>query len=88
MNADDLLIRAHSHSANNKAEVLGSQLCGCFYCLRTFLPDEIVAWWGESDDAAVCPYCGIDAVIGDRSKLPVTREFLRQMRQYWFTEAE
>jgi hypothetical protein len=88
MNTNDQLIRAHDHSVCNKAEVLESQLCGCFYCLRTFHPNEIVSWWGDANDTAVCPYCGIDAAIGDRSKLPVTREFLKQMRQYWFTEAE
>lgn len=30
------------------------------------------------------PYCGIDSVIGEHSGYPITREFLEQMRQYWF----
>ena len=33
---------------------------------------------------AVCPYCGIDAVIGESSGYPITAEFLKRMRKRWF----
>ncbi|MEA4870734.1 MAG: cytoplasmic protein [Christensenella sp.] len=81
-------VRAHTRCANNKTELTGARTCGCIYCLRIFSPGEIVEWWDEHEVTAVCPYCGIDAVIADTADFPVTKPFLKEMRQYWFTEAE
>ena len=81
-------IRAHELSVGNRQSLLQDQSCGCFYCLRTFRSGEVTQWYGDQDDTAVCPYCGIDAVIGGSSGVVITREFLKEMRQYWFTEAE
>jgi len=47
-----------------------------------------ITWQDETDDTAMCPYCGIDAVIGERSGIPITKQFLKGMREYWFTEGE
>ena len=88
MASDDKLIRAHEISKNNRELLLQDQLCGCFYCQRIFRSGEVVDWYGDHDETAVCPYCGIDAVIVERPDLPVTKAFLREMRQYLFTEAE
>ena len=81
-------IRAHDFSRGNCQALKQDQLCGCFYCLKTFRSGDITQWYGDLDDSAVCPNCGIDAVIGESSGMPITREFLKLMRQYWFTEAE
>ena len=34
--------------------------------------------WTDSDRTALCPYCGVDAVIPDVSGLPLTVDFLAQ----------
>jgi hypothetical protein len=34
----------------------------------------------------MCPRCGIDSVLGDRSGFPISAEFLGEMHRYWFTE--
>lgn len=89
------LLAATRHAANNQAEVEASKLCGCFYCMQTFVPSEIVAWSGldvsnfDNPDAAsagtaLCPRCGSDSVIGDRSGYPVEPEFLSRMHDAWF----
>ena len=81
---------AHKHSSNHRLELAGSTLCGCFYCCQTFSPTEIRDWVDPADDdletgtTALCPFCGIDSVIGDRSGFPVTSEFLQQLNKYWF----
>lgn len=31
-------VKAHRHSIRHREEVLGSELCGCFYCLHIFSP--------------------------------------------------
>ena len=51
------------------------------YC---FKPADILEWT-DDDQTALCPNCGIDSVIGDKSGYPVTDlDFLKQMHTYWF----
>lgn len=81
------IIKAHEHSDHHRDELFNSEICGCFYCLATFKPDEIEEWTNEFDGAevtALCPHCGIDSVIGSASGYPITHEFLSQMYEYWF----
>lgn len=85
------LDRAHRHSAGHRAELLASERCGCFYCLAVFSPQAIDEWIdadADSDDeagtTALCPACGIDAVIGSAAGFPLRREFLQAMRARWF----
>lgn len=76
---------AHLASSMHRTEIEANTLCGCFYCLSTFSPDEIVDWVVEPSggETALCPQCGIDAVLS--SKYPITDVlFLQQMNQYWF----
>ena len=81
-------IRAYEISKNNRELLTQDILCGCFYCQRIFRSGEVTEWYGEHDESAVCPYCGIDAVIVEDPDLSITKAFLREMRQYWFTESE
>ena len=84
----EFLQAAHKHCTYNEAEVSKSSLCGCFYCVQNFKPNEIEEW-ADSDNvkgkSAICPKCGIDSVIGDYSSFPITDEtFLKEMYSYWF----
>ncbi len=86
MESDILLnqvISAHGHSSNHKKELLLSKKCGCFYCLMDFHYDKINEWV-DDDTTALCPECGIDAVIGDASGYSVEDDFLKAMHDYWF----
>ena len=75
---------AHVHASNHRDEVSKSNVCGCFYCTETFSPSEIEEWVDEGA-CALCPKCGIDAVIGDASGYEVeNQDFLGQMHSYWF----
>lgn len=80
--------QAHEHSSMHRTEVLSSKECGCFYCLRVYGPNKIEIWVDQNSDGvgqtAICPYCGIDAVIGDKSGYPITTEFLKRMKELWF----
>ena len=80
-------IKAHNHSFKSRREIEQSTLCGCFKCLAIFKASEIVDWWDEVDgipQTPVCPKCGIDSVIGDKSGYPITKEFLNKMKKHWF----
>ncbi len=79
------IIVAHKYCANHKEKLLKDQKCGCFYCLKIFNPKEIKDWVEDRyDKTALCPYCGIDSVIGEYTGFPITYEFLEKMNKYWF----
>ena len=78
------IIEAHKYSSNHKKELKKDKLCGCFYCLKIFNPEEIKFWIKDTKGTALCPYCGLDCVIGAYSGFPITTEFLSEMKEYWF----
>ena len=86
MNQPDI-IKAHEHSSNHYKEIVDSDICGCFYCQTIFKPSEIIEWIDEDENeigqTALCPFCGIDSVIGDKS-IELSEELLMGMKEYWF----
>jgi hypothetical protein len=83
MTSNEDHILAHKHCINHRSELEQSTLCGCFYCLSTFPPSEIVEWI-DDDQTALCPKCPVDSVIGSASGYPITTEFLKRMHDHWF----
>jgi len=80
------IFAAHRHSSQNREEIRRrSGVCGCFSCLSVFHPDQVTDWCDDGE-TALCPRCGVDAVIGSGSGYPVDDEdFLRAMYLEWFT---
>ena len=77
------VVASHKHSSNHRQEILSSESCGCFYCLETYSPAEIEDWV-DDEKTALCAKCGIDSVIGSLSNYPISKEFLKEMNEYWF----
>jgi hypothetical protein len=79
---------AHKHSFRRRKELLGSSDCGCFNCLKIYPPFKIKHWTdfneNEVGETAICPYCGIDSVLGDKSGCDISDSFLRLMNQIYF----
>ena len=83
--ARSILDAAHRHSSNHRKELERSEICGCFHCCRTFTATVIEEWLDDGNGTALCPYCGIDSVIGSTSGYPVgEQQFLQAMRLRWF----
>ena len=78
------LIKAHAFSSHHKEKLLNDKICGCFYCGQVFAPSKITDWL-ETEDTGLCPYCGIDAIIGESCGYPITTDFLKHMREAWFS---
>ena len=78
------IISAHDFCTNNMDSLREDKVCGCFYCMKIFSPDEIESYVEDDSGTAICPYCGIDSVIGESSGYPITNDFLQQMKTYWF----
>ena len=83
-------ILAQSHSVKHSAELLASEICGCFHCKKTFPPSYVTHWIDKNEEGigqtALCPHCGVDAVLGSASGFPITHELLQTMHQHWFEE--
>lgn len=83
---EDELKSAHEHSINHRKEIEASEICGCFCCVRVFDTTQIWEWLKDSQDNefCMCPHCGIDAVIGDKSGYQINNDLLNHMNKYWF----
>ena len=77
------------HTKHNEREVRESDTCGCLSCAATLKPDEITEWTDQADQdhpetkvdrTAVCPHCGEEMIIGDRSGHQITNTFLESLR--------
>jgi hypothetical protein len=77
---------AHLHSANHRQELERSDVCGCFFCQKTFTVKDVDEWVEDENGTALCPYCGVDSVIGSASGFPVADTgFIRAMHDRWFS---
>lgn len=79
-------IEAHKYCTSNYEALKRSEKCGCFHCGKVFDPCEIEGFITETDGSktALCPHCGIDAVIVEGNGYILSEDFLEEMRKYWF----
>ena len=89
------LLAAYRYLTNNWSQIQASKSCGCCNCMEVFPPADIIGWTGldmdnfENPEAvasqtAMCPRCGAEAVLGDKSGLPINAQFLQKMNEAWF----
>lgn len=71
----------HSASYENEEVIRASDECGCFSCGSIYPSSEVLHF---NNHTAFCPYCHIDSVIGDASGLPISQDFLEDMKEAWF----
>ena len=83
----------HRFSDNHRELLARSDRAGCFYCRTIFDPRLIRDWidgpqveTGELDDGvtALCPRCGIDAVLPSAAPIKLTVDLLAEMHAFWF----
>lgn len=75
-------------TAFNRRTIERAGNCGCFHCGSTFEYQDIIEWIEEEDgeDTALCPYCGIDAVITGNSSFPLSTALLGMLYIEWYSE--
>ena len=71
MKISEITIRNHEH-------IQKSTECACIHCMQRFKPSEIHTWITEQNNkkTALCPRCGINAVLGDSSGLDLSEQAL------------
>ena len=83
----DALKAVYSNSIRNEESILKSNLCGCFHCISIFPVADVKLseMMVEKDGSrtAICPICGIDAVLGDAS-VEISAELIESMNEYYF----
>jgi hypothetical protein len=86
-NCDHDAWAAHALSTGHKNLIANSEHCGCFHCLTIFSSNQIVDWTDEDEKGesttALCPNCGVDAVLPSTNEYPLTLEFLERMAYIW-----
>lgn len=76
---------AHMLSFDNLDIVRASEQCGCFFCEKIFPAGEVTRYLKEkAGHTALCPHCGIDAILGDATGLEISPDFLHRMHEEWF----
>ena len=87
------LTSIHRFSDHHRELLARSDRAGCFYCRRLFDPREIADWidephpgTGETTNGvtALCPHCGIDAVLPSAAPIQLDGALLAEMHRYWF----
>ena len=73
-------------SYKNKEILLKSTDCGCFSC-ATIFPSSAIKRWIDNGETAMCPFCGVDAVLGDATET-VTLARLKELKEYWFGDVD
>ena len=77
----------YTHSIRNEESIRKSNLCGCFHCISISpvadvkLSEMVVE--KDCSRTAICPICGIDAVLGDAS-VEITAEILEVLNEHFF----
>lgn len=73
----------HDHSFKNRKEITESTKVTCLFCGKTYGANKIKEWV-DDEQTAVCPYCGVDSIVGDKSGYKFSRELLAELHKYWF----
>jgi hypothetical protein len=76
------MLFAAYRSFNNRSALARARIAGCYACLATFTAEQVVGWTHD-DTTAVCPRCGIDAVLPNVDD-PLT---LRAAQERWYRPA-
>lgn len=69
----------------NRRLVEQSTKAGCYCCLKIFDVSEIKNYTDE-DQTVICPYCEVDAVVGNMCGFALDEAILKKAQQYWFTK--
>lgn len=89
--AEDLrLMRLHMNTVGNGARVRAANLCGCFHCRESFPSAEVTRFVPEQGggETALCPRCGVDAVLTNLDGEPLTGVLLEEMHERFFVGGE
>ena len=82
-----LLLRYKKHAEDNEIEIVQSKKCGCYFCRQVYDARNVQEWIDdERGVTALCPECGMDAVIGDASGVEISKPLMKEMNLAFYGE--
>lgn len=78
-----LLQKLHACSSHNRQQIASAGKCYCFYCESVFSPGEITNF-ADNGQTALCPACGVDAIVPDSADEAIDEKLITEMNRYWF----
>ena len=80
---ESLYKKIHAYSSHNRKLIEASEKCHCFYCKGSMNSREIVEYIDQGQ-TAICPKCGIDAIVPDGIDEKIDDALINEMHEYWF----
>ena len=77
------LKKLHAYSSHNKDLVAASEKCYCFHC-KAVVSTFLIKDFADNGQTAICPKCGIDAMIPDSVEENIDTEIITELNEYWF----
>ncbi len=75
------------HTKDNEIDILNSKKCSCLFCRQTYDARRVSDWSTENNKiSAVCPECGMNAVVGDHSGFILDHDTLKALNLTYFGE--
>ena len=78
-----LALQAEQRCSGKPKAFMSAKLCGCFYCMTFFGPEDIN--WLFDNGIAWCPYCVTDTVLPETDDYPISRELLDKLHDLLFS---
>lgn len=78
------LQKIHEGSFGNYHQIKTSRFCGCFYCQRIFPTKLVTDCIQDPEPTALCPFCGIDALLGASDGPTIDLPLLEDLHKYAF----
>lgn len=78
----------YSRIHGNDREILNSDTCSCLFCRQTYSARTVSDWSNNEDGTlnAICPICGMEAVVGDKKEGRISHEDLKELNLRFFGE--
>ncbi len=87
MPIDQKLIDIQKRTHNNEVQILHSKTCSCLFCRQTYDARLVNDWVNDEHGMnAICPECGMDAVIGDNGGEPIDKALLKELNLAFYGE--
>lgn len=70
-------------SMDNRPELEKYPYAWCYYCCKRF-ESKLINEWTDKGQTALCPNCGVDAVLSETERIVLNEEIISDAYDYWF----
>ncbi len=87
MSIDQKFLDIQNRTHDNEVQILHSKTCSCLFCRQTYDARLVHDWVNDEQGiSAICPECGMDAVVGDNNGEPMDKALLKELNLAFYGE--